>query len=176
MIPTLHRRNLSGNASLQGDDMNEATVFPTSAEPESFDFRFNKAPNERLFSELRDAYAAWGGIVSSEDLAALLGDSHPGLSRPGLARLIAEKEIFCFEWQGADWVPMVHFHVVDMTINGSIGLIRRELGENQDGWEAACWFVCPNGSLSGRRPLDLVDQDLDAVVQAARASRFLPGS
>jgi hypothetical protein len=35
-------------------------------------------------------------------------------------------------------------------------------------WQAALWFVGPNGWLGGRRPVDLLDAEPDAVAEAAR--------
>jgi hypothetical protein len=34
-------------------------------------------------------------------------------------------------------------------------------------WQAALWFIAPNGWLGGRRPVDLLDSEPDAVVEAA---------
>lgn len=35
-------------------------------------------------------------------------------------------------------------------------------------WQASLWFVGPNGWLGGRRPVDLLDAEPDAVAEAAR--------
>jgi Protein of unknown function (DUF2384) len=35
-------------------------------------------------------------------------------------------------------------------------------------WQAALWFVGPNGWLGGRRPVDLLDAEAEAVLEAAR--------
>ncbi len=142
---------------------------------EPFDFRFNQAPNERLFTALCAAYAAFGGVAWGEDLSRLMADRKPGLIKPSLARLIANEDLFYFQWRGAKWIPMVQFHLGDLSINGSVRRVRRELGDHRDGWETASWFVCPNDWLSGQRPVDLVDRDVHAVIQAARADRFVAG-
>jgi hypothetical protein len=44
-----------------------------------------------------------------------------------------------------------------------------ELRSNGDvsDWQAALWFVAANGWLGGRRPVDLLDAEPDAVVDAA---------
>lgn len=43
-------------------------------------------------------------------------------------------------------------------------------------WQAALWFTTPTGWLAGRRPVDLLDEDPDAVVEAAqREVRDLAG-
>jgi hypothetical protein len=35
-------------------------------------------------------------------------------------------------------------------------------------WQMALWFVAPTSWLGGRRPVDLIDEDPDAVIDAAR--------
>jgi hypothetical protein len=35
-------------------------------------------------------------------------------------------------------------------------------------WQAALWFTSPTGWLGGRRPVDLLDEEPDAVIEAAR--------
>ncbi|MDQ6684347.1 MAG: hypothetical protein M3Z16_04400, partial [Pseudomonadota bacterium] len=129
---------------------------------EAFDFRFNQAPNERLFTALCEASADTGGVACGDDLAPLMADYGPGVTNHRLARLIANEDLFYFQWRGAKWIPMVQFHLDDLSINNFIRKIRRELGDDRDGWEAASWFVCPNDWLSGQRPVDLVDRDPDA--------------
>ncbi len=140
---------------------------------EPFDFRFNQAPNERLFTALCEAYAKTGGVACGDDLAALMADYGPAATNHRLARLIADEDLFYFQWRGSKWIPMMQLHLDDLSINRSIRQTRRELGADRDGWEAACWFVCPNDWLSGQRPVDLVDRDVHAVVQAARTDRFV---
>jgi len=39
-----------------------------------------------------------------------------------------------------------------------------------DGWQLALWFTASNGWLDGRRPVDLLEQDLDAVIAAASST------
>lgn len=34
-------------------------------------------------------------------------------------------------------------------------------------WQAALWFAAPTGWLGGRRPVDLLDEDPEAVIEAA---------
>jgi hypothetical protein len=144
-------------------------------ESEAFDFRSHRAPDERLFVALCAAYAPFGGVACGEDLGRLLADFRPRLAEPSLARLMADKEVFFFRWRNAAWLPLAQFRLRDLTIDDSMWQASHELGEHHDGWETAAWFVCPNDWLHGQRPVDLVDRDLDAVLQAARADRFVAG-
>ena len=42
-----------------------------------------------------------------------------------------------------------------------------------DEWELAEWFACPNSWLGGQTPASQVVLDEQAVVEAARADRFV---
>jgi uncharacterized protein (DUF2384 family) len=42
-----------------------------------------------------------------------------------------------------------------------------------DGWRLAVWFAQPNSWLQDRSPVDLLESDLQAVRNAARADRFV---
>jgi hypothetical protein len=42
-----------------------------------------------------------------------------------------------------------------------------------DAWELAQWFSDPNQWLHGARPADLIRSNPFAVIQAARADRFI---
>lgn len=41
--------------------------------------------------------------------------------------------------------------------------------------ELCCWLAVPNSSLDDRAPLDVLENDPDAVLQAARLDRFVAG-
>ena len=90
-----------------------------------------------------------------------------------MSDLIASSHIFGLEWRGARWIPMVQFHLDDMSLNPVIRQVRDEFRDVLDGWELASWFVSRNDILDERRPLDLMALELPAVLRAARATRFL---
>jgi hypothetical protein len=52
----------------------------------------------------------------------------------------------------------------------AVGTALAELRSNPrvSDWQAALWFVASNGWLGGRRPVDLLDAEPDAVAEAAR--------
>jgi len=149
---------------------------PTASVPHVsglIDDGFNWAPNERSFRALRSAYLSTGGLARANDLARILDDWTPSSSRPSLSDLIASSHIFGLEWRGARWIPMVQFHLDDMSLNPVIRQVRDEFRDVLDGWELASWFVSRNDILDERRPLDLMALELPAVLRAARATRFL---
>jgi uncharacterized protein (DUF2384 family) len=43
------------------------------------------------------------------------------------------------------------------------------LGHAFDGWGVSTWFVEPHESLARHRPVDLLESNLRAILQAARA-------
>jgi hypothetical protein len=51
-------------------------------------------------------------------------------------------------------------------IGPAIGWLRSD--PHTTDWQVALWFVTPTSWLGGRRPVDLLDEEIDAVVDAAR--------
>jgi hypothetical protein len=47
----------------------------------------------------------------------------------------------------------------------ALGRLRSDPGVTD--WQAALWFASPTGWLGGQRPVDLIDEDPDAVIEAA---------
>ncbi|MBK7615415.1 MAG: hypothetical protein IPJ08_13330 [Burkholderiales bacterium] len=50
-----------------------------------------------------------------------------------------------------------------------------ELPAELDAWQVAAWFARPNGWLNDARPVDQLARNLPAVLNAARADRFVAG-
>lgn len=48
-----------------------------------------------------------------------------------------------------------------------------ELGRGFDGWALASWFVEPNAWLASHSPIEYPGLHLPAVIEAARADRFV---
>ena len=121
---------------------------------------------------LRQACSPSGGIARADDLARLLEDCHRG-DFVSLARLIARRDVFAFDWRGSLWVPMFQFDLRDLSIRLGTQRVLAELHTVLDAWTLAVWFVQPNGWLQGKRPMDLLDDDPDRVVRAARVDHFV---
>jgi hypothetical protein len=118
------------------------------------------------------AYEDAGGIARADHIGRLLADHGPG-AFISMAQLLADGEVFGFKWDGSLWLPMFQFVPTDLRIKAAPRQIRAELGAEFDGWEVATWFVEANVWLGKRRPLDLLESHLAAVLQAARADRFV---
>jgi hypothetical protein len=127
---------------------------------------------DHLFAAMRTAYRPTGGVARGEDLAGWMAVRQRG-DYACLARLIVSGEVFSFEWNDSFWVPMFQFDPVDLTIQPGPRQVVNEMHGDCDGWTLAVWFAEPNGWLNDRAPVDLVATDLPAVLNAARADRFV---
>ena len=117
-------------------------------------------------------YERTGGLVRSEQVLFLLRRrSSQALSL--LARWIVDQCVVTFEWQGDRLVPMFQFDLADMSIRPEAAAVLVELAGTFDDWELARWFAEPNAWLQGRTPADALQADSQAVLDAARADRFV---
>ncbi|MEO8153677.1 MAG: antitoxin Xre/MbcA/ParS toxin-binding domain-containing protein [Rhizobacter sp.] len=132
----------------------------------------SSTPSSQGFIALLVAYRATGGTTPGDELARLLGEHQRG-DFASLAGHIASHEIFGFEWRSTLWIPMFQFDLRDLAIKPGSRQVLAELAKVFDGWGVAAWFAQPNSWLNGRSPVDLVDSQLGAVLDAARADRFV---
>ncbi|HSV69650.1 MAG TPA: hypothetical protein VLI72_06020 [Methylibium sp.] len=124
------------------------------------------------FDDMLSAYRSSGGLARVEDLVAGVG--HGG--GPGLAlldRWIVERTVIGFAWQADTWLPMFQFERADMTPKPSLGRVFAELRPVYDPCELADWFAWPNAWLAGHAPVSVFASDAAAVLQAARADRYI---
>jgi Protein of unknown function (DUF2384) len=128
--------------------------------------------SELEFIAMRAAYQATGGAACGDDLARLLQEHHCG-DFVSLARLIVSGGVFGFEWHHTFWIPMFQFDPTDLSVRPGPQKVLAELATEFDGWTLALWFAQPNAWLNDRRPVDMLDTNLAAVVDAARADRFI---
>jgi hypothetical protein len=133
------------------------------------------APSEEAVvqhSAMADAYRRTGGLLSGDQTVLLLrGHAAQPISR--LARWIVGRRIVSYVWQAQTLVPLFQFDRADMSLRNDASQVIDELADTFDDWELAEWFAQPNAWLQGAAPVDLIDADLPAVLQAARADRFI---
>jgi hypothetical protein len=129
-------------------------------------------PSDHNFIMLHAAFRPSGGLLRGEDVAATMDERQRG-DFVSLARLIVSRQIFSLQWNDTFWVPMLQFNPADLSLCHGPQQVMAELGSVFDGWTLATWYATPNSWLQGRKPLNLLDTHLDAVVQAARADRFV---
>lgn len=123
-------------------------------------------------SDVLQAFRRTGGLVSGDELTFLL---RARTSQPisMVARWIVERRVVSFAWHGEYLVPMFQFEGGDMTVRRDVSVILDEFAGAFDDWELAAWFALPNAWLGDAAPLDVLALDLDAVLQTARADRFI---
>jgi len=118
------------------------------------------------------AFERSGGMASANEVTVML---RRRTSQPisTLARWIAERQVVHFAWQGEYLLPMFQFERADMGPRADVATVLRELGPTFEDWDLAAWFALPNSWLADEAPIDVLDRDLEAVRQAARADRFV---
>ncbi len=149
-----------------------ATGASGAAHPSKPGREIGRAPNVRDFSAVRAGFRASGGTARADELARLLQQRQRG-DFVGLARLIVAGEVLGFEWHGSFWIPLFQFELRDLSMKPGPRQVMAELTPVLDAWTLAVWFVQTNDWLRGSRPVDLLDSHLDAVLEAARADRFI---
>ena len=121
---------------------------------------------------MMQVYDRTGGLARSDEALFMLRrrTSQP-LSM--LARWIVEQRVVSFEWQAERFLPMFQFDLADMAIQPAAAAVLAELAGVFDDWERAVWFAEPSTWLHGRIPVDVLGSEPQAVVDAARADRFV---
>jgi len=127
---------------------------------------------DRQFSAMAEAYGRTGGLVPGDDLAGRLRRCcNQPLSQ--LARWLVAREVIGFEWRGQTLLPLFQFDVETFQPRPDVAAVLRELTCVFDDWELAWWFANPNAWLKGQAPVDVLGVDPRAVVEAARADRYV---
>jgi len=126
----------------------------------------------RQYIVMANAFAPNGGIAGGDELAGLL---RPCRGQPIslLARWIVDRAVVHFEWRTTIMLPMFQFEPPSMTVRPPVADVLRELSGAFDDWELALWFAQPNAWLDDRRPVDVLRIDPGAVVDSARADRYV---
>ena len=129
---------------------------------------------DHQFIAMLNAYRASGGLGRIHEILRMLKnhDSAPDLT---LARWIRKKKVICFEWRSITWLPWFQFRPADMDPQPELAPVLAELAPVFDSWEMANWFTQPNAWLVNCPPVDSLQADPPAVLQAARADRFVAG-
>jgi hypothetical protein len=127
---------------------------------------------DRQFLEMDSAFGTRGGWISGDEMARRLRRQW---SQPisVLANWVTKREIVNIAWHSAILIPVFQFGSQDLQIRPVVQAVLAELGSVFDDWEIAVWFAQPNAWLNQQRPLDLAASDDAAVIDAARADRFI---
>ncbi|MBC7704009.1 MAG: hypothetical protein H7274_08735 [Rhodoferax sp.] len=124
------------------------------------------------FITMLNSYHATGGMARIEEVVELF-ESRRGPSSNVLSAWIQRRQVICFEWRLDTWLPWFQFHCTDLIPHPQLSAIFAELTSVFDPWEMASWFARPNPWLADRMPVGTLVEDLTAVLNAARADRFI---
>lgn len=127
---------------------------------------------DHQFVALLNSYRDSGGLARAPEVVALL-NRRGGTDLPTLASWIVKREVICLEWQSQAWLPWFQFNRLDMTQQPGLGPVLAELSPVFDPWELASWFAQPNAWLGDRTPAAMLGLDLQVVLNASRADRFI---
>ena len=131
-----------------------------------------RSPWGQNFDQVEVAYRRSGGIASDADVVSRLRlCSDQPVSR--LARWIVARDVVSFEYRGTTWLPLFQFEGEAPAVLPSVTSVIRELVDVFDDWELATWFALPNTWLQAMRPADVIATHQGAVLEAARADRFI---
>jgi hypothetical protein len=90
-----------------------------------------------------------------------------------LARWIVRRQLVSFVWRSQTLIPVFQVDLQSCSVRAGIPETIAELTDAFDDAETITWFATPNGWLCGAAPADRVASDMQAVLQAARADRFV---
>lgn len=149
-----------------------ASAFPLAPASRSHE-RVDGVQSDHRFVTLLDLYRGSGGLARAPEVASLF------MRRCGddvavFAGWILKREVICFEWHSKMWLPLFQFSGIDMAPPPILSQVLAELVSVYDQWDVANWFVQPQLWLAQRTPIDLLVSDPLAVLNAARAVRFVP--
>jgi hypothetical protein len=111
-------------------------------------------------------------VSHGEEVALAMRRLHPQpLSMR--ARWIVGRELICFERRGATLLPDFQFDASTWLPRPCVRRVVRELRDVCDDVELASWFVSSNAWLEERTPAEAIETQPEAVLDAARADRFI---
>lgn len=119
-----------------------------------------------------DVFRATGGLISADMMVARLRTRvDQPLSR--VARWIVRREVLSLQSCGRHCMPLFQFDPESLSIRQSVSNAIGELKDVFDPGELLVWFATPHGWLVGRCPAACVQNEVSALIHAARADRFV---
>jgi hypothetical protein len=124
------------------------------------------APGCRGFIATLKAFRASGGTAPDTIVGSLMEEHGVG-DAAYLAHLIHARHVFGFEWRGSVWIPMFQFDHDCLSVKPGPRQVRSALPADWSGWALAAWFADRGVGLQGGPPVDLLESDFAAVLDAA---------
>lgn len=118
----------------------------------------------RRQAEARASFLRDVPLLSSTEVGELLGST--ARNKAAMAnRYKHEGKIFAVSYGGADHYPAFQFQEGE-----SLPVLARIISQfrGESSWQLAMWFASPSGWLDGRCPMDVVAEEPEAVLEAAR--------
>lgn len=146
-----------------------------AAHPAPWPVHWGRRFEDRQFLMMEQAFNRTGGLTTADEVVRLARATRRECGQPisEVAHWIVERRIVSFPWRGLSLVPMFQFDVADMTLDDATQRVVAELRTAYDDWGLACWFARPNPWLGERAPADAIAREGGAVLEAARADRFV---
>jgi hypothetical protein len=111
-------------------------------------------------------------MATDEHLVCLLRDHSPQpVSR--LARAIVDRTVLSFECSGHRWLPLFQFDMRTLSVKREVRHVLAELIEVLDDATLVSWFAEQNAWLDEAAPVEAIGTAPLAVLNAARADRFI---
>jgi len=141
------------------------------ASPERIPALFRRL-EDRQYLVMQQAFRAAGGVVNGDQLAYLM---RKRVDQPisAVARWIVGREVVSYEWRSQTMLPLFQFEMPRVVVRSTVACVIRELRELYTDWGLAMWFVDSNSWLHGAAPVTAIETDPCAVLEAARADRFI---
>lgn len=164
-LPGVHLRSLAdptGEFAALVDQLSPRTAVPGPAW--LLQARRNAAARSELLQEV--------GALTASEVAELAGTKASN-RRATASRWLTECQIFAVTHQGTRLFPAFQFDPETHKPKSVVRQVLRELPDQlvRGGWQLALWWTTPTAWLDWRRPLDLMDEEPEAVVAAAVRER-----
>lgn len=131
----------------------------------------------KILSLAKAEILASGHFLTPDNLASRLNLDASALT-VWLAQAEAQQRIFSVEYEGQIYYPSYAFSTCDQgaLIQGLLDVLTVLHSEKSD-WDMAFWFRSPNTFLGGKRPEDILSQNLEDLLFAAHQEvcSFMPG-
>jgi len=120
--------------------------------------------------EVMRACESSGGLWPGDAVAGML---RRRTSQPIslLARWIVDSLVVSIAWRGDYLLPAFQFDVANATVRRPVFAVLEALDGSLKDLDLASWFAMPNQYLDDAAPLDVIEHDMLAVVDAALAER-----
>jgi hypothetical protein len=113
---------------------------------------------------LRRYFVSEWPCFSHDEMLKKLAVNSTDAAQGSVQGLLSGK-VFSILFDGTDLYPAFQFRHGET--RPEVGRVLERFGGKLSAWQIAFWFVAENGWLDGKRPVDLLDSQPSAVVEAA---------